>query len=162
MVKKEIETEPGLTKIVFFLSIIGTLISTVTVWLQFSTSGIDLCTGCSEVIQNKYSLFMGIPVSLISLIGFICFAGISFCFLNGYNWSKIQKELTRKKAGMTLLAIAVIGIVLSGYYYYIQKYVLVKWCLFCIILSILVVLIFLILLYRQLKIQKKENMIDMK
>lgn len=160
MVKKEVETEQLLTKAVFFLSIIGVLISTVMVWLQFITSELDLCTGCREVIQNKYSSFIGMPVSLISLIGFLCFAGVSFCFLNGYEWSRIHEGFTRKKAGLTLLAITVLGIVLSGYYYYVQKYILVKWCVLYILLSILVLLIFLILLYRQLRMQNKETIVD--
>lgn len=113
----------GLTIAVAVLCIIGAALSGVSLHNHYGTSKTEYCDldetfDCDLVNRSIFSKFMGIPVALIGLVGYVFLFAVS---------------VVRGRAFATLRLVASsAGLVFALYLAYIEARVLAVWCLLCI------------------------------
>lgn len=101
----------------------GAILSAVSLKNHYSTSATDYCDlgeifNCDLVNRSIYSRFLGVPVALIGLIGYLLLAAA--VFVRGTLLAKLR-----------LLA-ACMGLAFALYLAYIEARILAVWCLLCI------------------------------
>ena len=138
-----------LTRVIIFLAIVGSLVASYLIYLHYSPSDSSFCNineqlNCDVVNKSPYSEFLGVPVAIIGLAGYLAFIVIGTCFLTGYDWSKIHNKLRPKHLNWLLMVFAIIGIAFSLYLAYIEEFVLHTWCIMCIA-SLLIITSLLVL-----------------
>ncbi|MDT8067047.1 MAG: vitamin K epoxide reductase family protein [Terriglobia bacterium] len=112
-----------LTIAIVLLCCAGGILSGVSLWNHYSASATEYCDlsemfNCDLVNRSIYSVFMGVPVALIGLLGYVFLAAVSF--LSNRWWQVVR-----------LLA-SLVGFGFALYLAYIEARVLVVWCLLCI------------------------------
>lgn len=113
----------GLSVAVVILCIIGAVLSGVSLRNHYSTSTTDYCDlnetfNCDLVNRSSYSRFMGVPVALIGLMGYVSLFAVSM--IPGSALVKLR------------LVTSFVGLGFALYLAYIEAYVLAVWCLLCI------------------------------
>lgn len=85
-----------------------------------------ITTGCDTVSTSSYSVLWGIPLPLWGIAFYL-----SIGFLALLYWD------TKKEFLLKLLSLAtVVGFIVSGYYMYVQKFVIGAFCIYCILSAI--------------------------
>ena len=90
---------------------------------------------CNAVVESKYGSFFGIKNEFLGIIFYLF---ILVCA------GLIYKE--KYSIGFYLLAASFIGLCFSLYFVYIQKFVLKKYCFYCLISAFISLLIFITVL----------------
>ncbi|OHA58489.1 MAG: hypothetical protein A2571_01785 [Candidatus Vogelbacteria bacterium RIFOXYD1_FULL_44_32] len=91
--------------------------------------------GCDTVLQSSYSTLFGfVPASLAGFIFYIAVFILAF-----YLWSKGGKV---QRGENILLVLAVLGLLFSGWFFYVQAVILQAFCTYCLISAFNTVLIF--------------------
>lgn len=108
------------------------------------TSSLD----CNAVQSSAYSEIAGIPISVLGLGAYAAF----LVLLVFENTIQIITDYGR----MVMFAMALFGVVYSGYLTYIEAYVLEKWCQYCIVSALLMVGLFIISAIRALNFDDYE------
>ncbi|MBT9330373.1 vitamin K epoxide reductase family protein [Paracidobacterium acidisoli] len=101
------------------LALAGLAVASYTLHLHYSHA-VEFCDinshwDCGTVNHSRYSLFHGIPVAVIGMIGYVVLAVLA---------------LLRQKA-LTLIA-ALAGLGFALYLTNIEAHVLETWCLYCV------------------------------
>lgn len=135
------------------LSLIGALVSSYTFLLQYSMSGKSVCANCLEMLKSRYAIFLGIPISIICLVGFVLLFLVTLGILSGHYRKENRRIMDEKQAVWLCIILSVIGFGLAVYYTQIQGWVLGVWCIMCVVLSILVTA--LLALYLMMKFREK-------
>jgi len=112
-----------LRSLLFACCLVGGVLSAVSLYSHYSTSATEYCDlnttfNCDLVNRSTYSEFLGVPVALIGMLGYVLLFGLS---ARRGNWV----------AAMRLVA-ALIGLGFALYLAYVEAYVLVVWCLLCL------------------------------
>lgn len=140
----------GLFTALIFLSVIGIGTTLYLLYLKFSPSASDVCNlgaafNCDIVNKSVYSELFGIPVALLGLLSYIFFLKVSVALRFG-----IKKWIVPVPAQRTLIRLAfyfaALGLLFSLYLTYIEAFVLMTYCLFCLISQALILIIFILLL----------------
>jgi vitamin-K-epoxide reductase (warfarin-sensitive) len=116
------------------LSLAGVIDSGISVQRHFAESATGYCDfsqkfSCDIVNRSEYSTLLGIPVALIGV------AGYAVLFVLSTFWK--AREQTRD----WLLGAALAGLGFALYLTYIEAYVLITWCILCLISLVLISLI---------------------
>ena len=101
---------------------------------------------CDVVNKGPYSMFLGVPVSLIGIVGYaVLFFG------------SLLKMRTPQDKNLTLFLFlsADIGLMFSLYLTYLEAFVLDAWCVICIASLITILSLDVLLLLRFLEERKK-------
>jgi uncharacterized membrane protein len=103
--------------------LLGAILSTASLYSHYSMSATQYCDlnatfNCDLVNRSIFSEFLGVPVALIGLLGYIF---LFFLSVQGARWAAVLRFGT-----------AIIGLGFALYLAYIEAYVLAAWCLLCI------------------------------
>ena len=112
------------------LSLLGIGVSGYLFWIRVGGSP-ALCTGfggCDQVNASPYALLAGIPVSLLGLAGYLAILVLSLWRVRGGPWS---------------LSLVVFGMALAGFLYslyltYLELYVILAVCPWCVASALLI------------------------
>ncbi len=107
------------------LSLAGMLVSSISLQRHYAKSATSYCEfgekfNCDIVNRSEYSSLMGIPVSLIGVVGYGLLLTLS-------TLCRSRPETPRR-----LLMAAAAGLVFALYLTYIEAYVLTTWCILCL------------------------------
>jgi len=116
-------TRPRFTWVICALALVGVALSAYTLHLHYKPSGDSFCDigdtfNCDIVNQSIYSVFLGIPVSVIGLVGYILLIALTFMRSRAASW--------------LLFAAALAALGFSLYLTYIEARLLGTWCLLCL------------------------------
>ncbi len=135
------------------LSLIGVFVSFYTFLIQYSVSGKSVCANCLDVMKSSYAVFVGIPISIICLVGLLLLFLITLGILSGYYRKENRRIMDEKQAVWVCIILSVMGFGLAVYYTHIQGWVIGVWCIMCVVLSIIVTA--LLALYLVMKFREK-------
>jgi len=125
------------------IALIGLLISAYLSYTALSGGGINYCitgTECDVVNSSVYSKIVGIPVSVIGVVGYLLILAVSF----------LSVEDRRKWFYLFILTTA--GASFSLYLTYLEIFKINAICSFCVASLILIIALFIIVII------KKKNM----
>ena len=137
-----------LLMIVMALSIIAVLDTVYLTYLHFSDTkavcDISEKFSCEIVNKSSYSELGGIPISLLGLIVSLSIFLLTFC------------GLRKKKAfGFHPLRLAITLLIgslfFAGYLYFVQAFLLLVYCLFCLLFDFLLVLMLGLIVFNEVK-----------
>ena len=137
-----------LLKFVFFLSILGIIVSGYLTYLHYSTlnSPCDFSETfqCSLVSRSQHSEFLGVPVAIFGLLGYAFLGIVSFGLYNTkYGLKRLKDNKIFKKiiSAKTLLFFSVIALLISLYLTYTEFFLIKALCLFCLISQFIIITI---------------------
>ena len=107
------------------LALVGTAISAFSLHHHFSRSANSFCDlsqsfNCDLVNRSSYSTFLGVPIALIGIIGYLLITALA--------------TLYRQKAEtpFMLLLASTGGSLFALYLTYLEGYVIHAWCILCL------------------------------
>jgi vitamin-K-epoxide reductase (warfarin-sensitive) len=157
-----------LLKFVFFLSILGIVVSGYLTYIHYSvlSSPCDFSETfqCSLVSRSQYSEFLGIPVAIFGMLGYAFLGLVSFGSYNTkYRFKKLKDNIFFKRiiSAKTLLVFSVIALLVSLYLTYTEFFLIKALCLFCLISQSIIIGI-TIISYQNNNLSKKvkEEMLN--
>lgn len=108
-----------------FVALGGVAISSVSLYHHFSKAKTSFCDinetlNCDLVNRSAYSTFLGVPVALIGILGYLLMVALATVY--------------REKAETpgTLLVVSAAGLGFALYLAYIEGRVLGVWCILCL------------------------------
>lgn len=107
------------------LALAGILVSSFSLYHHFSKSKTSFCDigqsfNCDLVNRSQYSIFHGIPVALLGILGYLLILSLASVY-------REKAETPFILAGVTLA-----GFGFGLYLTYIEAFVLYTWCLLCL------------------------------
>ncbi len=96
--------------------------------------------GCSTVNSSSYSMLFGIPVSVYGLLAYLAIIAI---ILLEPRW-----KLAAAQGPLVLFGMTLGGVLFSAYLTYIEFFVILAVCPFCIISAVIIILLFIIAIIR--------------
>jgi uncharacterized membrane protein len=132
-----------LRKISIILSIAGLIVAGYLVYLDVSGSTAALCSaggGCDTVRESRYSQIGPIPVALIGVGGYLAILLVLLLDSPGGRRSAYGP--------MLVFGFALIGVLYSLYLTYLELFVIVAICPYCMASAIIVACIFIISIFR--------------
>ena len=109
------------------LALIGILVAAYMSLYKFGYIGMLACgAGSCETVQaSKWSSFMGVPVPLIGLLGYLAVMIVAILGLQPA-WQE------SRPVSLLLLALTTVAFVFSVYLSYLEQFVIHAWCRWCI------------------------------
>ncbi len=98
--------------------------------------------GCDKVQASEYSKILGIPVSAYGIAVFLLLLGTA-------TYAILQERPLETVAPKILLAISSLGVLSYLYFTYLEAFVILAWCFWCVISSLMMVGVFICTLYLQ-------------
>ncbi len=119
---------------IIILSILGLAISSVSLVNHYGTGKSAYCSfgesfNCDIVNRSIYSQFLGVPVALIGIVGYVVLAVLAWLTRRGND----QRGF--------IVAGALVGLAFSLHLTYVEKYILATWCILCLSSLAVIVLI---------------------
>ena len=93
--------------------------------------------GCEAVQTSPYAEFLGVPVALIGVGGYLVLLGVSLAGLQP-RWA-VRRWLT-----VLLLVLAGVGVTFTVYLTYLEAMVIEAWCRYCVASAALIGSIFMV------------------
>ncbi len=137
-------------RIILALALIGLATAGYLVWAKVTNTSV-VCigfNGCDIVQQSAYSEVNGIPVSVIGLIGYIGIITAIIIEERAPDWSQI--------ASYAGFGMSLIGVIYSAYLTYLEAFVILAYCVYCVTSAVVMVLIFAANLYRMTALQPEN------
>jgi len=110
------------------LSLVGFFVS-LYLWLwKVGFLGSLACGdgGCETVQLSEFSSFLGVPVALYGMVGYVALAVVSVAGL--------QPSWVERRGPTSLLAVvASVGVAFSAYLTYLEASVIHAWCRWCVV-----------------------------
>jgi uncharacterized membrane protein len=121
------------------LSLIGFFVAAYLLLWKVGLFGELACStgGCETVQTSEYSDFLGLPVALYGVAGFVSMFVVALVGLQ-------PRWLERMELTVLLIVISGVGVAFSGYLTYLEASVIHAWCQWCIASAIIVTSIFAI------------------
>jgi len=158
--------EKTLFRIIILLSVLGIVASAYLLSIH-KTNGatdsfcdIDNSFSCTLVDQSEYSEFLGIPMSMLGVIGYFILIILSFLIchkkklVNIIPLGKLWKLISFKM----ILFVATLALIISLYLTYLELFIIKSICLLCLFSQVLI-LIIAILSYLNMRI-KRNNVVE--
>jgi uncharacterized membrane protein len=150
-----------LSKAIFFLSILGAIISLYLVKLHYTKELNTFCNfgdywNCDVVNRSIYSEILGVPVSILGAFAYSLIALISFLKYKNFDFKTIYNKLDNKVINKFLVIFSAISFGFSLGLTYIELFILYAICIFCLAQQTLIFIIFIIsiLLYKKAKLEE--------
>lgn len=127
--------------VIALLALIGVLISVYLTLHKYGMIGTLACgTGSCETVQaSKWAVFMGIPVPVVGLAGYLVVLIVALIGL--------QPEQRFGKVPWLLFLLADIAFSFTLYLTYLEAFVIHAWCRWCLVSAALVTLIWIAALF---------------
>ena len=127
------------TKLIALVAaIIGTLDSIYLSWVKLSHNETLCAPGlgdCFTVNTSIYSEVYGIPIALFGLGAYLLIIAI---LLFGSRNAFLQEN-----GNMALFGISLVGVLYSAYLSYLEAYVILAWCPYCVLSALMIVIVFI-------------------
>jgi len=119
------------------LSLIGFFVAVyLLLWKLGVISELACSTGGCETVQtSEYSDFLGMPVALYGVAGFVSMFVVGLVGLQ-------PRWLERTEPTILLLVLSGVGVAFSGYLTYLEASVIHAWCQWCVASAIIVTMVF--------------------
>ena len=119
------------------LSLIGFFVAFYLLLWKIGVLGELACStsGCETVQTSAYSDFLGVPVALYGVVGFVTLFVVSLIGLQP-NW------VERREPTVLLTAFSGIGVVFATYLTYLEASVIHAWCQWCVASAIIIAAVF--------------------
>jgi len=153
------QKQQKLLKFIFFLSILGIILSGYLTYIHYSTlnSPCDFSETfqCSLVNRSKYAEIFSIPVALLGIIGYSFLGFISLSLSKDNFLTKIRKNNIINKTiyAQTLLIFSLIALGTSLYLTYAEFFLIKAICILCVF-SQITILGITFSSYKNLKLEK--------
>jgi uncharacterized membrane protein len=119
------------------LALVGALVSLYLTFYKLGWVGSLACGpggGCAVVQSSPYAVFLGVPVPLWGLLGYLALLGLALYGLR-------PGGLARPAVGWLLLGWAALAAMFTAYLSYLEAFVIRAWCRWCLVSAGLVVAI---------------------
>ena len=136
---EESRAAPPLNRmLIAVFALIGVLVSAYLTLYKLGFIGSLVCgTGSCETVQaSKWAVFIGIPVPLLGLVGYLALLVVALLGIQP-GWEQ------RRALPLLLFLLADAGFVFSLYLSYLEAFVIHAWCRWCIASAIIATLIWL-------------------
>jgi len=130
---------PGLRAATLVVALIGLGIATYLTIVHY-TGGAPVCAiahGCETVQKSKYAEFLGIPVAVLGLVGYVAILA-----------SLLRDDETSRTA---TAFIAIAGLAFSGYLTYLELFTIHAICIWCVGSAICMLLVTVLSVTRLLR-----------
>ena len=127
---------------------IGLIDSLYLIWIKIANSPAYCLQGvgdCFTVNTSKYSQIFGIPIAVFGVLGYLLILLILY-FENRNNF--LQENSDYILFGLTL-----VGILYSAYLTYLELFVILAICPFCVLSAIAMTTLFILTIFRLVKSQ---------
>ena len=115
------------------LSLVGFFVS-LYLWLwKVGFLGSLACGdgGCETVQLSEFSSFLGVPVALYGMVGYVALAVVSVAGL--------QPSWVERRGPTSLLAVvASVGVAFTAYLTYLEAWVIHAWCRWCVVSAVII------------------------
>lgn len=127
-------------------ALVGTLIALYLLLNSLGYSSL-VCpiSGCDKVQASAFSKIFGVPVSGFGILAFMALLALSL-------YAVLQKNPLKTIAPQLLLGISSLGILAYAYFTYLEAFVILAWCFWCVCSSLMMLGIFVCAVL----LQKKE------
>jgi uncharacterized membrane protein len=129
----------NLRRIAILLTILGVIVSGYLSWSHLSNTQPVLCNeggGCATVQSSRYSEIEGVPVAILGVVGYLA-------ILATFILEKISFPLS-ESAPLLAFGFSLIGVLYSAYLTYLELYVILAVCFYCVVSALIMVAIFVI------------------
>lgn len=115
----------GLINAIAVIACAGIVVSSFSLYHHFGTSKTSFCSfgesfNCDLVNRSRYSTILGLPVAFVGLCGYLLILALS----------TLYRDKQETPAILTILCAC--GLAFSVYLTYIEKFVLMAWCILCL------------------------------
>jgi uncharacterized membrane protein len=119
------------------LSLVGFFVAFYLLLWKVGALGELACTtsGCETVQASRYSDFLGVPVALYGVAGFLTLLVVSLVGLQ-------PRWLQRREPTILTAALSGVGVAFSAYLTYLEASVIHAWCQWCVVSAILILAVF--------------------
>jgi len=119
------------------LSLIGFFVAFYLLLWKIGVRGELACStgGCETVQTSEYSSFLGMPVALYGVAGFVSLLVLSLVGLQ-------PRWLERREPTILMTVFSGIGVAFSAYLTYLEASVIHAWCQWCIASAIIIAAVF--------------------
>jgi uncharacterized membrane protein len=133
------------------LALIGMLMSLYLTLHKFGYIGTLACgTGSCDTVQTSpWAVFMGIPVPVMGLVGYLMLLVLAVVGLQ-------PAHAENRKLGLLIFLLADIAIAFTIYLTYLEAFVINAWCRWCIGSALIVTLIWIFSLPELLKLRRAQ------
>jgi uncharacterized membrane protein len=120
-----VNTNRKLLSAIALVGLAGTAVSSFSLYHHFSTSKTGFCNfgdslNCDLVNRSEYSTFLGVPVALIGVLGYLLILALATLYRS------------KKETPVLLLVLSSAGLGFSLYLTYIEGSILHAWCILCL------------------------------
>jgi uncharacterized membrane protein len=125
--------------VVTVLSLIGCFVAVYLLMWKVGLFGELACStgGCETVQTSEYSDFLGMPVALYGVAGFVSMLVVGLVGLQ-------PRWLERREPTILLTGFSGLGVAFSAYLTYLEASVIHAWCQWCVASATIVTLVFAI------------------
>jgi uncharacterized membrane protein len=111
--------------VIALLALAGILVSSISLYHHFSKSKTSFCDigqsfNCDLVNRSQYSIFHGIPVALLGILGYLLILSLA----------TVYRE--KAETPFILAGVSLGGFGFALYLTYIEAFVLHAWCILCL------------------------------
>ena len=151
-ITQDVEAQPPFNRMVIAtLALIGVLMSAYLTLHKFGYIGTLACgTGSCDTVQSSpWAVFMGIPVPLLGVGGYLLLMVIAIVGLQP-EWAD------SRKLGLVLFVLADVAFFFTLYLTYLEAFVIHAWCRWCLASAALVTIIWFFTLPELLKFRRTQ------
>ena len=137
-----------LRPIMMVLCVSGILIAGYLTYTSYTNSAIYCVggsTGCDTVQNSRYSKIVGIPVALIGVLGYVAILAVLI-------YEKTNGPLSNN-GPMVTFALTLIGVLYSAYLTYLELFIILAICQYCVASAINMLILFGLSTYRLTQMQ---------
>jgi uncharacterized membrane protein len=123
--------------VVSVLALVGFFVATYLLLWKVGVLGVLACStgGCETVQTSQYSDFLGIPVALYGVVGFVSIFVVSIAGLQ-------PRWLDCREPTVLLAVLSGVGVAFSAYLTYLEASVIHAWCEWCVASAVIITLVF--------------------
>lgn len=124
-------------------AIIGAIDAIYLSWIKFSHNETLCAPGlgdCFTVNTSRYSEIYGIPIALFGLAAFL--------FIIAILLGESRCSFLQENGSLLLFGVSLIGVLYSTYLTYLEAYIILAWCPYCVLSATMITIIFITSIYR--------------
>ncbi len=132
-----------LRRIAMLLAVLGVIVSGYLSWSHLANAQPVLCNeggGCDTVQSSRYSEIGDIPVALLGVAGYLAILGALIL-------EKLPLPFA-ENASLLVFGFSLIGVLYSAYLTYLELFVILAVCFYCVTSAIIMVAVFVIAIIR--------------
>jgi uncharacterized membrane protein len=135
----EVWSPPRNRMVMAVLALGGILLSAYMLMYKLGVIPVLACGdgGCDAVQSSSYAAFLGVPVPLLGILGY----GLIFALALAGVQARFMED---RRIAVGLLATCAVATVFTLYLNYLEAFVILAWCRWCIVSAVIVTALFLL------------------